>query len=215
MKRFLLLALAITLLVPGLPVSARAAESNEEQQLIAVLQSDASLTKKDAACARLKRIGTDQSVPALAALLTDEQLSHSARYALESMPSAKAGEVLADALAKTSGLTKIGIINSLGFRGEERAVPALAKLLADQDARRGGGRSHSLGPDRQPRRPSKPCRTRRILQPDRSTMRSWMPGCGARITCWQPAASQRPCPYSRLSMIRRKGTPSAPPPIAE
>jgi HEAT repeat protein len=133
MKRLLLLALMLALFPPGQPVSARAAESNEEQQLIAVLHSDSSLTKKDAACARLKRIGTDQSVTALTALLADEQLSHSARYALESMPSAKAGQALADALAKTSGLTKVGIINSLGFRGEERAVPALATLLADQN----------------------------------------------------------------------------------
>ncbi len=126
----------------------RGAQGDEEQQLIAVLQSDSSLTKKDAACARLKRIGTDQSVPALAALLTDEQLSHSARYALESMPSAKAGEALADALAKTSGLTKVGIINSLGFRGETagRACPGQA---ADGPGYTGSGRrSHGPGPDR-------------------------------------------------------------------
>jgi HEAT repeat protein len=145
MKRFPLLLLALTLLLPGLPVSARAAQSDEEQQLIAVLQSDSSLTKKDAACARLKRIGTDQSVPALAALLTNEQLSHSARYALESMSSAKAGEVLADALARTSGLTKVGIINSLSFRGEERAVPALAMLLPDQDAGVAAAAATALG----------------------------------------------------------------------
>ena len=103
------------------------------------------LGEKDAACARLKRIGTDQSVPALAALLTDEQLSHSARYALESMPSAKAGQALTDALAKTSGLTKVGIINSLGFRRETRAVPALARLLTDQDAQVAAAAATALG----------------------------------------------------------------------
>src|SRR5215470_14634695 len=62
------------------------AEQNEEQQLIRLLQSNASPREKDAACTRLKRIGTEHSIPALAALLTDDQLSHSARYALESMP---------------------------------------------------------------------------------------------------------------------------------
>ena len=120
MRLFFLICMACAALMPGLPNSSRGAQADEEGQLIAVLQSGSSLTKKDAACARLKRIGTDQSVPALAALLTNEQLSHSARYALESMTSAKAGEALIEALGKTSGPTKVGIINSLGFRGEER-----------------------------------------------------------------------------------------------
>ena len=133
MKHLLFLPLAITVLLLGLPESAHAAPPGEEQQLIGVLQSNPSAAEKNAACARLKRIGTDLSVPALASLLTDEQLSHSARYALESMPSSKAGQALTDALGKTSGLTKVGIINSLGMRGEKRAVPALAKSLADHD----------------------------------------------------------------------------------
>ena len=134
MRTLLLICIACAALVAGFPDLAQGAQTNEEQQLITVLQSDSSLTKKDAACARLKRIGTDQSVPALAALLTNEQLSHSARYALESMPSAKAGEALTEALGKTSGLTEVGIINSIGFRCEQGAVPVLAKLLTDQDA---------------------------------------------------------------------------------
>ncbi len=145
MKPILLLTLALAVLVPGLPTSARAAQTDEEQQLIAVVQSDRSLGEKDAACARLKRIGTDQSVPALAALLTDEQLSHSARYALESMPSAKAGQALIDAVGKTSGLTQVGLINSLGFRAEKRAVPALARLLTDQDAQVAAAAATALG----------------------------------------------------------------------
>ena len=73
------------------------------------------------------------------------KLSHSARYALESMPSRKAGQALTDALGKTSGLTKVGIINSLGMRGEKRAVPALAKLLADQDAHVAAAAATALG----------------------------------------------------------------------
>jgi HEAT repeat protein len=134
MKRLLCFALAACVFVPQLLLSAPAAPANEEQQLIGVLQSNQSPREKDAACARLKRIGTARSIPALAALLTDEQLSHSARYALESMPDAQAGQALTDALGKTSELTKAGIICSLGFRHETRAVPALVTLLTDHDA---------------------------------------------------------------------------------
>ena len=145
MRLSLLMFMACAGLVAAFPNLGRGAQSDEERQLIAVLQSDSSPTKKDAACARLKRIGTDQSVPALAALLTDEQLSHSTRYALESMPSAKAGEALVNALAKTSGLTKVGIINSLCFRDEQRAVPALAPLLTDPNALVAAAAARALG----------------------------------------------------------------------
>ena len=145
MKHLFLLLLALTVLLLGLPGSARAAKTNEQQQLIAVIKSDASLSEKDAACARLKRIGTDKSIPTLAALLVDEQLSHSARYALESMPSSKAGRALTVALGKTSGLTRVGIINSLGMRGEKGAVSALAKLVTDQDDQAAAAAARALG----------------------------------------------------------------------
>ena len=145
MKSTILLTLVLAALLPALPNSALAAQTNEEQQLIAILQSASSPDDKDAACARLKRIGTDRSVPALAALLIDEQLSHSARYALESMPTSKAGQALTDALPKTSELIKVGIIHSLGDRREQRAVPALSRLLAEHDARVAAAAATALG----------------------------------------------------------------------
>jgi HEAT repeat protein len=116
-----------------------------EQQLIQVLQSNASPAEKDAACAKLKRVGTEQSVPALAALLTDEQLSHSARYALEPMKSAAARQALLDALGKTSGLTLVGIIQSLGERREPRAVSPLAMLLAKPEEESSTAAARALG----------------------------------------------------------------------
>jgi HEAT repeat protein len=145
MKHLLVLPLACSVLLLGLSDSASAATPGEEQQLIGVLQSSSSPAEKDAACARLKKIGTDRSVPALAALLTDEQLSHSARYALESLPSKKAGQALTAALGKTSGQTKVGIINSLGMRGEKQAVPALGKLLSDKDDQVAAAAATALG----------------------------------------------------------------------
>ena len=81
--------------------------ANDEAGQISVLQSPSSPQQKDAACVWLKRNGTAKSVPALAALLTDEQLSQSARYALESMPGPEAGDALIAALAQTSGLLKV------------------------------------------------------------------------------------------------------------
>jgi HEAT repeat protein len=127
------------------PAPKLAPDSRDEESLIKVLQSNASPHDKDAACARLKLIGTVKSIPALAALLTDEQLSHSARYALEPMSAPEAGRALIDALPKTSGMIKVGIINSLGARHESHALPALAKMSADPDPAVAAAAASALG----------------------------------------------------------------------
>ncbi|MFA6561392.1 MAG: HEAT repeat domain-containing protein [Verrucomicrobiia bacterium] len=140
MKRFLIIAATLATFQSPL----RAADATEEEQ-IAILQSAALPQQKDAACAQLKRIGTARSVPALALLLVDEQLSHSARYALESMPLPEAGAALVGALDKTTGLTKTGVIISLGNRRETTALPALVKLLSDSDSACASAAALSLG----------------------------------------------------------------------
>src|SRR5437588_7726743 len=133
MKRWsMIIAASLACLILWRP-AVRGAETGEEQQLIEVLKSTATLAEKDAACARLKFIGTRQCVPTLAVLLADEQLSHSARYALEAMAFDQAGVALLDSLSKTKRLLSIGIINSLAAREEARALPALAQLLGDPD----------------------------------------------------------------------------------
>jgi len=107
--------------------------ADEEQDLIAVLQSPAGIVQKCNACLRLKTTGTAKSVPVLAALLGDEKISHAACNTLEVMPCPEAGTVLRGALDRTSGLVKAGIINTLGMRHDREAVPLLTKLLADSD----------------------------------------------------------------------------------
>jgi HEAT repeat protein len=134
MKRAFFLPLVLLGLLAAAAEFARAAEPSEESKLIEILKSSqATLGEKNLACARLKFIGTSRSVDALASLLTDSQLSHSARYALESMPAAEAQNALTRALSRTSGLLQAGIINSLGVRGETGAVPQLAKWLCGSD----------------------------------------------------------------------------------
>jgi HEAT repeat protein len=145
LKTCLRLAIAVSLLSSIFYGAALAADTNEEARLIGVLQSQASPKEKDAACVWLKRHGTAVSVPALAALLDDEQLSQSARYALESMPGPEAGNALIAALAQTHNLLKAGVINSLGLRREAGAVPELAKLLTDPDVQVARASAASLG----------------------------------------------------------------------
>lgn len=84
-------------------------------------------------CRMLRQIGTARSVPALAALLTDEKLSHMARFALQDMPAPEAGRALIEALDRTDGDLKIGIVSSLGLRGEEAAAAKIAPLMKSEN----------------------------------------------------------------------------------
>lgn len=104
-----------------------------EDQLAAVLSSGASRAAKDYVFRQLRIIGTAASVPAIAALLPDKDLSHMARYALESNPAAEAGSALRDALPKVDGALQVGIISSLGDRQDTESVKSLSALLDGSD----------------------------------------------------------------------------------
>jgi HEAT repeat protein len=143
MKRFFVLLSLLALALPHRPASA--AGAGEQEQLIAILRSDRSLQEKDQACSRLKWMGDARCVPALATLLTDDQLSHSARYALESMPLPEAETALLQALPKTSGSNQVSIVNSLAVRRDAAAVPALAPLLSGTDTRVAAAAAMALG----------------------------------------------------------------------
>jgi HEAT repeat protein len=102
------------------------------------LRSDATPAGKQFICRKLSVIGTKDSVPALAAMLTEKASSpiepaDMARYALERIPGPEASGALRDALPKTAGSIKVGIINSLGARGDRKAVKQLSKLISDSD----------------------------------------------------------------------------------
>jgi hypothetical protein len=146
-RRHIQLLLALCLGISAAAGQAFCAENRPESEdaLIAVLQSSASPKEKDAACVELKRTGTERSVPALAALLSDENLSHSARYVLEAMASSAAGKALIDALDHTSGHVRIGIIGSLGIRAEKNAAPKLIKLLGNADVPTACAAAYALG----------------------------------------------------------------------
>ena len=108
-----------------------AARKEIESQLLAVLQSKAPRDAKDYVCRQLRTMGTSASVPVLEQLLADAELSHMARYALERIPEPQAGQALERQLPKVSGNLKIGVISSLGTRGQ--GVSLLRSLLQDSD----------------------------------------------------------------------------------
>ena len=104
-----------------------------EARLAAMLGSGATADCKRFACRQLSIVGTATAVPALAKLLTDPDLAHMARYALERIPDPAAANALRDALGKLEGKLLVGVINSVGRRTNSAAVAPLARLIADKD----------------------------------------------------------------------------------
>ena len=100
-----------------------------EKRLGAVLSSSASRAAKDYACRKLSIIGTAASVPVAAALLSDADNSHMARYALQRIGGPEARSALRRALETVKGDLAIGMISSLADLADAGSVPHLAKLL--------------------------------------------------------------------------------------
>jgi len=115
------------------PLPAAAEPTEEEAKLIDTLQNNKDWFAREAACRRLRQVGSPASIPALAALLADPELSGLARYALEPMPFDEAGRALRDALPGLKGLQKAGVAASLGARRDLEAVELLLPLLSDAD----------------------------------------------------------------------------------
>ena len=101
--------------------------------------------RKAKACQRIGELGAIEAVPALAALLDDERLSTYARYGLEPIADPSADEALRAALTRLNGNLRIGVINSIGKRGDAEAGPALAKLIYDSDAAAARAALEALG----------------------------------------------------------------------
>lgn len=115
----------------------------EETKLIAVLQT--ALKQKMDACRQLGVIGTKDAVPALAALLGDEELSHMARYGLEPIPDASVDEAMRGAIGKLKGRQLAGVIGSIGVRLDAQSVDALLPLLASDDPDVAAATARTLG----------------------------------------------------------------------
>ncbi len=142
MKTLPFLGLAIATWLSLSPSMARA---DEEDDLIATLQSGGSVPTRAEAFKRLRIVGTPKSVPALAAWLNDERLSQAARFALEAMRGPEATAALREAASKTTGMIKSGLIDSLGWRRDAESVAFLSASLLEVDDVVAGSSASALG----------------------------------------------------------------------
>jgi HEAT repeat protein len=130
-KRYFFRLVILTMIVVSAGNSVAA--DVEESDLIAVLQSNAPKSEKAITCKKLAIYSTEKSVPALAPLLADKELSSWARIALEAIPGPAADAALRKALDNLEGRLLIGVINSVSVRQDVFAVDALVQKLDDTD----------------------------------------------------------------------------------
>ena len=137
---FVIFVLTTLVLAQNLP-----AEVFKESDLIKVLQSDAAQGDKAIACKRLAIYGTAESVPVVAPLLSDKELSSWARITLEAIPGPVADAALRDAAGELEGRLLVGVINSIGVRRDVKAVEILVKKLDDTDVNVASAAAGALG----------------------------------------------------------------------
>jgi len=82
---------------------------------------------------RLGLTGSAQEVPAVVALIGDQNLGVHALGALQRIPGDEAAAALRAAMGGLKGPGLVGAINALGERRDAKAVPAIAGRLTDQD----------------------------------------------------------------------------------
>ncbi len=121
--------LAAAAVVPARAESPTQATPANTADAIATLQSDQPLFERAMACRSLAIAGDASAVDALAAVLDSHELAAYARHALEEIADPAATEALVAAIDRVSPDVRVGILTSLGRRGDKRAVPSLAQYL--------------------------------------------------------------------------------------
>lgn len=112
--------------------------------LAGLLAANATRDCKQFVCRQLAVIGTDENVPAIAALLANADTADMARYALQRMQSPAVDAALLAAL-EGAGDAAAGIINTLGERRSVVAVKALASYVMSDNMKVADAAISALG----------------------------------------------------------------------
>ena len=119
-------------LLPGHKGKSLAQFQKELTQLLK--EPETSDEARDFICRQLWIIGSDYSVPVLADMLCGERrMADMALYALQENTSSTARVALEKTLKTLDGDILVGVINTLGVRGEEASVDAIVALLDSED----------------------------------------------------------------------------------
>jgi HEAT repeat protein len=128
-------SLSLLVLAAWVMATAPRAHGQTEEELLALVRSAASVPARAEACRQLRVAATTNALPVLGPLLLDseERLAHAARHALEGLPGPEASTALREAASRAPRNLRLGLIDSLGWRGDAHAVPLLEHWLLEVD----------------------------------------------------------------------------------
>jgi len=119
-----------------------------EDKLIALLKkADTSENDMVTACQNLGWYGTAKAFDTLYALLSHEKahIRHAARYGLEMIPDPAVADLFCKAAAELQGPALLGVVQSMGNRGNANSVAILRKRMSDADKQIAAAAAQSLG----------------------------------------------------------------------
>lgn len=118
----------------------------EPPQLVGLLKDpNSTVFQKAIACKKLAFVGGPDAVRPMAALLSHPQLACYARFGMEPNPDPSVDEAFRSALPKLKGKLQMGVIHSIGFRKDTKALDALKKLMGDSDTQIAGAAAAATG----------------------------------------------------------------------
>jgi HEAT repeat protein len=147
LKRMVVTLAILTVACPMIQPAGLAQDSAAEieRKCIEILRSDVPPAEKAIPCKQLAIYGSKNAVPALSPLLSNPELASWARIALEAIPDAAAEDALRQAATRLDGRLLIGVLNSLGVRRVEKAVPLLINALSNSNTEVASAAAAALG----------------------------------------------------------------------
>lgn len=120
---------------------------NEGKLLDVIQKAETTDNDKVTACQNLGWCGTETAIAPLVALLANDKpvLRQAARYGLEMIPVPAVEAAFCEASGRLTGPALVGVLQSMGNRGNAQSVALLAKHMADGDTDIAAAAVMSLG----------------------------------------------------------------------
>ncbi len=120
--------------------------TSDAPKLVAMVKDpNSTLFQKAIACKKLSISGGREAIAPMAALLNHPQLACYARFGMEPNPDPSVDDAFRAALPTLKGKLQVGVIHSIGFRKDAKALDALGKLIGDKDPEVAGAAAASVG----------------------------------------------------------------------
>lgn len=114
-------------------------------QMIKILESDATLDGKDFICRRLAELKSEKTIDVLISMIQNPKTINMARYALDKMPFDSINDKLINELSNSTPPAQVAIINSLGDRKSKSALNILEEFVYLKDESIALAAAKSLG----------------------------------------------------------------------